>query len=98
MQVADHAEVRELEDRRALILVDRDDVLRGLRADLVLDRTGDAGRQVGLRRDGLAGLAELRGVRVPAGVDDGARGGDSATGRVRERLGEVLEALRLAQA
>ena len=36
------AEVGELEDRRVRVLVDRDDVLRVLHADLVLDRAGDA--------------------------------------------------------
>ena len=58
------------------VLVDRDDVLRGLHADLVLDRARDARREVQLRRDGLARLADLRRVRVPAGVDDRAGRGD----------------------
>src|SRR3954467_8699356 len=71
VQVAHDAEVGELEDRSVRVLVDRDDVLRGLHADLVLDRSGDAGGQVELRRDGLAGLADLGGVGVPAGVDHG---------------------------
>src|SRR4051795_1524110 len=44
VQVADHAEVGELEDRRVRVLVDRKDVLRVLHPDLVLDRSGDAGR------------------------------------------------------
>src|SRR5215218_9596540 len=96
VEVADHAEVRELEDRRVLVLVDRDDVLGALHADLVLDRAGDARREVELRRDRLAGLADLRGVRVPAGVDDRARGRYSAAERVREVLGE-REVLGLAE-
>src|SRR4051795_3881159 len=66
--VADDAEVGELEDRRVRILVDRDDVLGVLHTDLVLDRAGDARREVQLRRDGLARLADLRRIRVPAGV------------------------------
>src|SRR4051812_15720725 len=97
VQVTDDAEVGELEDRRVLVLVDRDDVLARLHADLVLDRARDAGREVQLRRNGLAGLADLGRVRVPAGVDDRARGGN----RPAERLGEVLaelEALGLAEA
>src|SRR4051812_6854199 len=98
VQVAHHAQIDELEDRRVLILVDRDDVLRGLHADLVLDRAGDAERQVQLRGDRLAGLADLRGVRVPAGVYHRARRGYGSAESVRERLGELLEALRLAQA
>src|SRR4051794_11566263 len=97
VEVAHDAEIGELEDRGVAVLVDRDDVLRGLHADLVLDRAGDAGREVELRRDGLARLADLRRVRVPAGVDDRARRGDRATERAGELL-ERLEALGVAEA
>ena len=96
VQVADDAEVGELEDRRVRVLVDRDDRARALHADLVLDRAGDADRDVELRRDGLAGLADLRRVRVPARVDDGARRGDRAAERLRELLDE-REALGRAE-
>src|SRR4051794_16551475 len=96
VEVADDAEVRELEDRRVLVLVDRDDVLRGLHAHLVLDRAGDARREVELGRDRLAGLPDLRGVRVPARVDDRSGGGHRAAERVGELLGE-LEVLGLAE-
>src|SRR5699024_1276249 len=41
-QVADDAEVRNLEDRGLLILVDGDDGLRRLHAGLVLDGAGNA--------------------------------------------------------
>ena len=54
----------------------------------MLDRAGDAERDVELRRDGLAGLADLRRVRVPAGVDDRTRRADRAAERLRELLGE----------
>src|SRR5690349_21917238 len=91
VEVAHHAEVGELEDRGVGVLVDGHDVLRGLHADLVLDRAGDAGREVQLRRDGLARLADLGRVGVPAGVDHGARGGDGAV--AAERLGQVLAEL-----
>src|SRR3954453_23494005 len=99
VEVADDAEVGELEDRRVGVLVDGHDVLRGLHADLVLDRAGDARREVQLRRGGLARLADLRRVRVPAGVDHRAGRGDG--GVAAEGLGEVvaeLEALGLAEA
>src|SRR3954452_4950111 len=99
VEVADDAEVGELEDRRVGVLVDGHDVLRGLHADLVLDRAGDARGEVQLRRDGLARLADLRRVRVPAGVDHRTGGRDG--GVAAERLGQVLgelEALGLAQA
>src|SRR4051812_6936206 len=97
VEVADDAQVGELEDRGVGVLVDRHDVLRGLHADLVLDRAGDPRRQVQLRRDGLARLADLGRVGVPARVDHGARGGDRAAHRTRELL-ERLEALGLAEA
>src|SRR4051812_12739669 len=99
VQVADHAEVGELEDRGVRVLVDRHDVLRALHADLVLDRAGDARREVQLRCDRLACLADLRRVGIPAGVDHGARGRDGAVApeRGRELLAQ-LEALGLAQA
>src|SRR5689334_20642862 len=96
VQVAHHAEVRELEDRRVRVRVDRDDVLRVLHADLVLDRAGDPDREVQLRRDGLARLADLSGVRVPAGVDHSAGGGNRAAERVGQVLGQ-LEALGLPE-
>src|SRR5215218_4076183 len=99
VEVADDPQVGELEDRGVRVLVDRHDVLRRLHADLVLDGAGDAGRQVELGRDGLAGLADLRRVRVPAGVDHGARGrhGAVAAEGLGQRLDE-LEALGLAEA
>src|SRR5579862_2143115 len=92
VHVADDAEVGELEDRRVGVLVDRDDDVRALHAHLVLDRAGDAERDVELRRDCLPGLADLRRVRIPAGVDDGARRADGASESARELLreGEVL--------
>src|SRR5215218_3772300 len=96
VEVADDPEVGELEDRGVGVLVDRDDVLRGLHADLVLDGAGDARCQVELRRDGLARLPDLRGVRVPARVDDRAGRGDGAAERAGQVL-ERLEALLVAQ-
>src|SRR3954451_24706433 len=96
VEVADDAEVGELEDRRVGVLVDRHDVLGALHADLVLDRARDAGRQVELRRDRLAGLADLGRVGVPARVDHRARRRDRAAERARQLL-ELLEAFGLAQ-
>ena len=96
VEVADDPEVGELEDRGVRVLVDRDDVLRGLHADLVLDGAGDAGRQVQLRGDRLARLADLGGVGVPARVDHRAGGRHGAAHRAGQRL-EGLEALGLAE-
>src|SRR4051812_30659918 len=97
VEVADDAEVGELEDRGVGVLVDRHDVLGALHADLVLDRARDAGRQVELRRDRLAGLADLRRVRVPAGVDHGTGRRDGAAERARQLL-QRLEAVGVAEA
>ena len=46
--VADHTVVRDLEDRRVPVLVDGDDHLRGLHAGPVLDRAGNAQRDIQL--------------------------------------------------
>jgi hypothetical protein len=46
--VAHHAEVGDLEDRRVPILVDGDDRLRGLHAGPVLNRAGNAQRDIQL--------------------------------------------------
>src|SRR5246127_6027170 len=65
-QVAHHAVVGDFEDGRLFILVDRDDGLRGLHARAVLDRAGDAQRDVELGRYRLAGPADLELARVVA--------------------------------
>src|SRR5215208_112590 len=69
--------------------------LHGL-GDLGQDRAGDARGEVELRRHGLARLADLRRVGVPAGVDHRAGRGHAAAHRPGQRL-EQLEALGLAQ-
>src|SRR3954453_18986128 len=97
VEVADDAEVGELEDRGVRVLVDGHDVLGALHADLVLDRAGDAVREVELRRDGPARLAGLGAVGVPAGVDHRAGRRDGAAERARELL-ERVKALLLAEA
>src|SRR4051812_43051580 len=58
-EIADEAEIGNLEDRRLGVLVDRDDCAGVLDAGEVLDRAGNADRDVELRRDDLAGLADL---------------------------------------
>src|SRR3954454_23141297 len=96
VEVPDHAEVGELEDRSVGVLVDRHDVLRALHADLVLDRTGDAGGEVDLGRHRLAGLPDLGGVGVPTRVDHRACRGNRAAQRARELL-ELLAGLGVAE-
>src|SRR5260221_12431544 len=52
-QVADDTVVGDFEDRRIGILVDGDDGARAFHADQMLNRAGDAEREVPLRRDRL---------------------------------------------
>src|SRR6476619_4190962 len=70
-QVLDQAVVGDAEDRRLLVLVDRNDDLRVFHAGKMLDRAADADRDIQLRRDDLAGLADLPVVRRVAGVYGG---------------------------
>src|SRR3954451_14958405 len=86
VQVADDAEVDQLEDGRLGVLVDGHDGLRGLHAGAVLDGTGDAGGDVQLRGDALAGLPDLVLVGVPAGVGDRAARADRRTEGVGQGL------------
>ena len=72
-QIADEAVVGDAEDRRFRVLVDRDDHLASPSCPPVLDRAGDADRDVQLRRDDLAGLADLIVVGHEARVHRRAR-------------------------
>src|SRR6185295_2058338 len=87
MEVADHRVVGYVHDRRLGIRVDREDVLRGLDADHVLDRAADPAGDIHTRGDPLSGLADLVGVWPPAGARDDARTADRGT----EQLGQLLE-------
>ena len=61
-------------------------VLDALHADQVLNRAGDAEREVQLRRDRLPGAADLALHRQPAGVADRPRRRELGA----ERLGQLL--------
>ncbi len=76
--------VGDREDRRLLVVVDRDGVLRAFHADPVLGGTRDAGSDVDGGLDDLAGLADLVAVGNPTGVDNGPR----CAGRTLEQLGD----------
>src|SRR4029079_11028701 len=86
--IAHDAEVGDVEDGGAGVLVDGDDGARPLHAGAVLDGAGDAAREVQLRGDGLAGLPHLEVVSVPAQVGGRARGRHRTTHRVRATLQE----------
>ena len=62
----------------------------------MLDRTGDADRDIQFRRDDLAGLADLQVARHIAGVDRGARSADRGADLVGQ-LVDDLEVFRRAQ-
>src|SRR5882762_1772819 len=96
VEIRDQTVIGDLENRRILILVDRDDHLGILHAREMLDRAGDADGDIELRRYHLAGLADLPVVRRIAGIDRGARRADAGAELVGERLdvfGEILAAL-----
>ena len=59
----------------------------------VLDGAGDAGRDVQLRGDGLAGLSDLELVRVPARVGGGAGGAHGTAELIGQRLDDAEVAL-----
>src|SRR5579863_3668963 len=59
IQIGNQAVIRNLEDRRILVLVDRNDDLGILHAGEMLDRAGDPDRHIEFRRNHLAGLANL---------------------------------------
>src|SRR6185503_19867439 len=88
-QVAGDPVVGNLEDRRLRVLVDRYNGARALHADEVLERAGDAQRDVELGRHGLPGAADLPVHRQPAGVADRARGGQLGPHRLRELLRQL---------
>ena len=86
VQVADHGVVGVRDDRRVGIGVDREDPLGALAAGHVLGRAADAAGDVDLGRDLGAGLADLIGVRPPAGDRDRARAADRSAEQLRELL------------
>ena len=65
MYIPDNAEVRNLEDRRTRVLVDRDDDFRILHTSQMLDCARDAARDIQVRADRLTGLADLTVFDVP---------------------------------
>ncbi len=79
---------------RFLVLVDGDDDLRILHAREVLDRAGNADRDIDFGSDDLAGLADLIVVRGIAGIDRGAACADGGAELVGERVEQAVELLR----
>src|SRR6185312_16071445 len=67
-EIADDAVIGDLEDRRFFVLVDRDDDFRILHAGQMLDRAGNADRDIEVGGDDLAGLADLIIIRHKARI------------------------------
>ncbi len=63
----------------------------------MLDRAGNADRDIDLRGDDLAGLADLVVVGRIAGIDRGAAGADGGAELVGERVEQRVELLRRAE-
>src|SRR5215467_14576760 len=96
VEIRDQAIIGDLENRRVLVLVDRDDHLGVLHPGEMLNCAGDADRDIKFRRHHLAGLPDLPVVRRISRIHRGARGADAGTELVGERLdifGEILAAL-----
>ena len=91
-QVAADAVVGDLEDRRGVVLVDRDDALGLAHTGLVLDGAGDTESDIDLRVDGLTGLTDLMVGSEPAGVD----GNTGAANNAAEHIGELVSELDAA--
>src|SRR5882762_5456941 len=91
-QISDDPIVRHLKNRRFLVLVDGDDDAAVFHPREVLDRAGDAYRDVELRSDDLPRLPHLPVVRHEARVHRRARSAHRRTQFIRERL-ENLEIL-----
>jgi len=85
-QIPNQTVIRHLEDRRIRILVDGNDDLGFLHPGQMLDGAGDADREVKLRRDDLAGLADLVVIRDKTGVDRSTAGTEGGTELVGERF------------
>ena len=96
-QIGHQAVIGHLEDRRLLVLVDGDDDLAVLHAGQMLDRAGNADRDIQVGRHDLAGLADLVVVRHEARIHRRARGADGGAQLVGDRV-EQLEILAVLHA
>ena len=92
-QIADQAVIGDLENRRLLILVDGDDDLAVLHAGQMLDRARNADRDVKIRRDDLAGLADLLVVRRVAASTAAREAPIAAPSLSASGLDELLKVL-----
>src|SRR3974390_3180564 len=71
-RVPDNAEMGEIEDRSIFVGIDRENVIRALDADAMLNRAGNSRCDIEFRTDRLAGLADLAIRADPALLHQGA--------------------------
>ena len=94
-EIADDAIIGDFENRGVRVLVDCNDGACALHPDDVLDGAGDADRDVQLRRDGLAGAADLALHGQPPRIADGTRRRELRAERRRELLRRARSLLAL---
>src|SRR5690606_13762303 len=90
-QVSNQTVVRDLEDRRFLVLVDRNNDFGVLHTGQMLDRAGDTDGDVQARSNDLAGLTDLHVVRYKARVHRSTRGTDSGA----QLVGQTVQQLEV---
>ena len=88
-QVADEPDIRNLEDRRFLVLVDRNDRSGILDSGHVLDGTRNPDCDIKIRGDDPSGLAHLHLVRYVTRVDRRPRRADTGAEFVGQRVDQV---------
>src|SRR5579859_6258034 len=88
-QIADHAVIRDFENRRFGVFVDGDDGARTLHAYNMLNGAADAQSEIKFGRDCLPGAADLAVHGQPAGVADWPRGRQLATESIGKLFGEI---------
>src|SRR5262245_7524992 len=76
--------MRDLENGRFCVLVDRDNTPRGLHSNKMLDRAGDPNGDIKFRRYSLTGTADLILARQPLRIHNRTRRADSAADRLRQ--------------
>ena len=96
-QVGDQADIGNLEDRRVLVLVDRDDGLGILHPGKVLDRTRDTDRDIDLGSDDLARLADLVVIGDITRVDRRPACANTGAELVGERGNDLFEGFRILE-
>ena len=92
VEISADADMRHVENRSGIILIDGDDMLAGIHAGCELNGAGNAAGDQQLGLDGPAGQADLPGGRGPSLFDKGP--GNSPI--PMQRFGQILYQLQVA--